>query len=70
MREKCVKNLVVYQATVSTEDHNLPQRTYVRLTENSFKTSYLDQKSSFCNANKRHNTGYIDLVFERKLDII
>ena len=41
MREECVKNVVVYQATVSTEDHNLPQRTYVELTENSLKTSYL-----------------------------
>ena len=51
----CLKESVVYQATVSTEDHNPPQ-TYVGLTENSFKTRYPNQKSSFSNANKRHNT--------------
>ena len=51
----CLKESVVYQATVSTEDHNPPQ-TYVGLTENSFKTRYSNHKSSFSNANKRHNT--------------
>ena len=52
---KCLKESVVYQATVSTEDHNPPQ-TYVGLTENSFKTRYSNHKSSFPNANKRHNS--------------
>ena len=51
----CLKESVVYQATVSTEDHNPPQ-SYVGLTENSFKTRYSNHKSSFSNANKRHNT--------------
>ena len=35
----CIKESVVYQATVSTEDHHPPQ-TYVGLTENYFKTRY------------------------------
>ena len=52
---KCLKESVVYQATVLTEDHNPPQ-TYVELMENSFKTRYSHHKSLFSNANKRHNT--------------
>ena len=39
----CLKESVVYQATISTEDHNPPQ-TYVGLTENSFKTRYSNNK--------------------------
>ena len=51
-----LKESVVYQATVSTEDHNPPQ-TYVGwLKENSFKTRHSNLKSSFSNANKRNNT--------------
>ena len=42
MSGNCVKESVVYQATVSTEDHNPPQ-TYVGLTENSFKTTISDK---------------------------
>ena len=55
MSGNCLKESVVYQATVSTEDHHPPQ-TYVGLTENSFKTRYSNHKSSFANANKRNNT--------------
>ena len=51
----CLKESVVYQAIVSTEDHN-PSQTYVGLKENSFKTRYSNHKSSFYNGNKRHNT--------------
>ena len=36
MSGNCLKESVVYQATVSTKDHNPPQ-TYVGLTENSLK---------------------------------
>ena len=50
----CLKESVVYQGTVSTEDHHPPQ-TYVGLTENSFKTRYSNHKSSFANANKTNN---------------
>ena len=49
------KESVVYQATVSTEDHNPPQ-IYVGLTENCFKTRYSNHKFSFSNVSKRHNT--------------
>ena len=55
MSGNCLKESVVYRATVSTEDHHPPQ-TYVGLTENSFKTRYSNHKSSFANANKRNNT--------------
>ena len=55
MSGNCLKESVAYQAIISTEDHHPPQ-TYVGLTENSFKTRYLNPKSSFANANKRNNT--------------
>ena len=42
----CLKESVVYQATVATED-NRPDQTYVGLTENSFKTRFTNQKASF-----------------------
>jgi len=35
MSGNCLKELVVYQATVSTEDHKSPQ-PYLGLTENYF----------------------------------
>ena len=55
MSGNSLKESVVYQASVSTEDHHLPQ-TYVELTENSFKTRYSNHKSLFANANRRNNT--------------
>ena len=61
----CLKESVVYQATVSTEDHNPPQ-TYVGLTENSFKTRYSNHKSSFSHANKRHNTELSNYIWSLK----
>ena len=51
----CLKELVLYQATVSAEDHN-PSQTYMGLTENSFKTRGSNHKSLFADANKSHNT--------------
>ena len=51
----CLKSAVIYQATVATED-NRPAETYVGLTENSFKTSSSNHKSSFRDPNKRLNT--------------
>ena len=49
----CLKSAVIYmyQATVATQD-NRPAETYVGLTENSFKTRYLNHKSSFRDPNK------------------
>ena len=61
----CLKESVVYQATVSTEDNNPPQ-TYVGLTENSFKTRYSNHKSSFSHANKRHNTELSNYIWSLK----
>ena len=51
----CLKSAVIYQATVATED-NRPAETYVGLTENSFKTSSSNHKSSFRDPNKRLST--------------
>ena len=55
MDGNCLKESVIYQATVTTDDNNPPQ-TYVGLTENSFKTRYSNHKTSFSNSNKRFNT--------------
>ena len=35
----CQKESVIYQATVTTED-NKPDKTYIGLTENTFKTRF------------------------------
>ena len=51
----CLKSSVVYLATVATND-NRPVRTYVGLTENSFKTRFANHKSSFRDPNKRLST--------------
>ena len=55
MARNCLISSVVYQATVTTED-NRPSRTYVGLTENSFKTRFANHKSSFNNPYKRLST--------------
>ena len=55
MDGNCLKESVIYQATVTTDDNNPPQ-TYVGLTENSFKTRYSNHKTSFSNSNKRFST--------------
>ena len=49
----CLKQSVVYQATVSTKDDR-PDQTYVGLTENSFKTRFANHKASFSNPSKKH----------------
>ena len=51
----CLKQSVVYQATVATED-NRPDQTYVGLTENSFKTRFTNHKASFNHLSKKLNT--------------
>ena len=55
MAGNCLKESIVYQATVTTED-NKPNQTYVGLTENSFKTRYANHKASFNHPNKRMST--------------
>ena len=51
----CLKQPVVSQATVSTNDDR-PDQTYVGLTENSFKTRFANQKASFSTPSKKHST--------------
>ena len=48
----CLKESIVYQATVTNEDNN-PLQTYVGLTENSFKTRYSNHKMSFSHSIRR-----------------
>lgn len=55
MGRNCLKESVVYQANVTTEDNN-PTKTYMGLTENSFKIRYANHKASFNHSNKRHST--------------
>jgi len=55
MGRNCLKESVIYQGTVTTEDNNHPQ-TYVDLTEHFFKTRYSNHKTSFANSNKRFST--------------
>ena len=55
MDGNCLRESIVYQATVITEDNNPPQ-TYVCLTENSFKTRYSNHKMSFSHSRKRFTT--------------
>jgi len=50
MDRNCLKESVIYRATVTTEDKN-PSHTYVGLTKNYFKTRYSNHKTSFFTAN-------------------
>ena len=50
-----LKQSVVYQATVTTEN-NTPDQTYVGLTENSFKTRFTNYNASFNHPIKKLNT--------------
>ncbi len=52
---KCLTKSIVYQATVSTND-NKPDQTYVGLTSNSFKTRFVNHKTSFFYIKKKHAT--------------
>ena len=65
MAGNCLKESVVYQATVITED-NKPDQTYVGLTENSFKTRFTNHKASFTNPSKRLNTELSKHIWQLK----
>ena len=56
MAGHCLNSSVVYQATVATNDNRPVQTSYVGLTENSFKTRFANDKSSFRHPNKRLST--------------
>lgn len=61
----CLKQSVVYQATVATED-NRPDQTYVGLTENSFKTRFTNHKASFNHPSKKLNTELSKHIWQLK----
>lgn len=46
-----MRNLV-YQATVTTKHNQTDKKTYIGMTENEFKTSYSNHKTSF--KHKKH----------------
>ena len=53
MTGDCLKSSVFYQAAVVTTEDNKPAQTYIRLTENPFKTRFANHKSSFSESKKR-----------------
>ena len=52
MNGHCLRKSIVYQATVTTEDSK-PDETYVGLTGNTFKTRFVNHKTSFNDPSKR-----------------
>ena len=62
---KCQKESVIYQATVTTED-NKPDKTYIGLTENTFKTRFTNHKASFNHKTKRLNTELSKHIWQLK----
>ena len=66
MNGDCLKQSVVYQATVSTNDDRRDQ-SYVGLTENSFfKTRFTNHKASFSNPSKKHSTKLSKHIWQLK----
>ena len=57
---KCLKNNVVYKATVNYEDKT---QHYIGMTENSFKTRYTLHKSSFKHSKNRSQTELSNLIW-------
>ena len=55
LQGECLTKAVVYQASVENEATNESQ-TYVSLTENTFKTRYLNHICSFRNKSKKNAT--------------
>lgn len=53
MNGQCLTKGLIYQATVTT---NQSERTYIGLTENTFKTRFSSHKHTFNNPDKRHAT--------------
>ena len=65
MAGNCLKESVVYQATVITEDHK-PDQISVGLTEHSFKTRFTNHKASFTDPSKRFNTELSKHIWQLK----
>ncbi|OOZ36136.1 hypothetical protein, partial [Solemya elarraichensis gill symbiont] len=62
---RCLKQCVVYQATIKSNDAK-PDQTYVGLTENTFKTRYSNHKASFRNPSMKSSTELSKYVWELK----
>ena len=65
MNGHCLRNSIVYQATVTTEDSK-SDKTYVGLTENIFKTPFTNHKASFNDPSKRMSTELSKYVWSSK----
>ena len=61
----CLKESVIYQATVTTGD-NQPNKTYIGLTENTFKTIFTNHKATFSHKTKRLNTELSKYIWQQK----
>ena len=61
----CLKESLIYQATVTTED-NKPDKTFIGLTENTFKTRFTNHKASFNHKTKRLNTELSKHIWQLK----
>ena len=59
----CLKNNVVYKATVQYEDK---EQNYIGMTENTFKTRYTLHKASFKHSAKRKQTELSNLIWTLK----
>ena len=59
----CLKNNVVYKATVQYEDK---EQNYIGMTENTFKTRYTLHKASFKHSTKRKQTELSNLIWTLK----
>ena len=55
LERKCLSKSTIHQATVETADEQTSQ-SYIRLTDNIFKTRHANHKSSFKHAQKRSST--------------
>lgn len=66
MPGECLSTSVIYQASVTTNDHSKPVESYVGLTENTFKTRFNNHKSSFNNNSKRNSTELSKYIWQLK----
>ena len=64
VENNCLKNNVVYKATVQYEDK---EQHYIGMTENSFKTRYTLHKPSFKHSTKRKQTELSNLIWTLKV---
>ena len=61
--EQCLKESVIYQATVTNSENNHIQ-TYIGLTANTFKTRFNNHKCSFKNKSKKSRTELSKHIWE------